>query len=77
MITLVAVVVGLVVLGIVSIAVMMLWNAVVPDVFGLPELGYMQAVYLMVLIALIKGTGLGMRAPPAPVADDEDEKDDA
>jgi hypothetical protein len=35
-----------------------LWNALMPDIFGLPEVGYWQAVGLLVLGHLLFGGGI-------------------
>ena len=59
-------IVGLVILGILAVAalaiifgllVMWLWNALMPDIFGLPEVGYWQAVGLVVLGHILFGAG--------------------
>ncbi len=43
-----------------GLAVMWLWNALMPDIFGLPEIGYWQAVGLFLLCHLLfKGHGHG------------------
>ena len=39
-------------------AVMLLWNALLPQIFALPQIGYLQAVGLLVLTRLLFG-GLG------------------
>jgi len=39
-------------------AVMLLWNALMPQIFGLSELGYLQAVGLLLLARILFG-GLG------------------
>ncbi len=57
---------GFVVLGIVAVAVLAivfglivkwLWNALMPDIFGLPVIGYWQAVGLVVLGHIFFGAG--------------------
>ena len=40
-------------------AVMLLWNALVPQIFGLSRLGYLQALGLMILTRVLFG-GLGI-----------------
>lgn len=58
-------IVGFVLLGIIAAAalaivfgflVKWLWNALMPDVFGLPEIGYWQAVGLVVLAHVLFGS---------------------
>jgi len=39
-------------------AVMLLWNALLPQIFALPQIGYLQAVGLLVLTRLLFG-GIG------------------
>ncbi|MCL1943769.1 MAG: hypothetical protein FWF54_09525 [Candidatus Azobacteroides sp.] len=41
-------------------AVMLLWNALVPDIFGLPTVNFWQATGLLVLIRILFG-GIGGR----------------
>jgi hypothetical protein len=41
----------------VGLAVQALWNALMPGIFGLPEVGYWQAVGLLVLGHLLFGGG--------------------
>lgn len=57
-------VVGLVLLGLMGITVLaivfgifvkFLWNALLPDIFGLPEIGYWQAVGMVVLAHIFFG----------------------
>ncbi len=59
---------GFVVLGIIAVAVLaivfgilvkLLWNAMMPDIFGLPEIGYWQAVGLVVLAHIFFGADHG------------------
>ncbi len=59
---------GLVLLGIIAVAVLaivfgilvrLLWNALMPDIFGLPEIGYWQAVGLVVLAHIFFGADHG------------------
>lgn len=61
-------IVGFVLLGIIAavalavvfgILVKLLWNALMPDIFGLPEIGYWQAVGLVVLAHVLIGSGHG------------------
>ena len=40
-----------------GIFVKLLWNALMPDIFGLPEIGYWQAVGLVILGHLLIGGG--------------------
>jgi hypothetical protein len=40
-----------------GIFVKLLWNALMPDIFGLPEIGYWQAVGLVILGHLLLGGG--------------------
>ena len=46
-----------VVLAVVAIgsAVMLLWNALLPELFGLPAIGFLQAVGLLVLARILLG----------------------
>ncbi len=57
-------VVGLVLLGIIGLTLLaivfgifvkLLWNALMPEIFGLPEIGYWQAVGLAVLAHILFG----------------------
>jgi hypothetical protein len=41
-----------------SVAVMVLWNVLVTDIFGLPELNYWQAAGILVLVRILFG-GIG------------------
>ena len=59
-------IVGVVILGIITVAVLAivfgvfvkwLWNALMPEIFGLPEIGYWQAVGLAVLAHIFFGSG--------------------
>lgn len=59
-------VVGLVLLGIIAVAalatvfgvfVKWLWNALMPEIFGLPAIGYWKAVGLVVLAHILFGAG--------------------
>jgi hypothetical protein len=43
-----------------AVGVMLLWNALMPQIFGLPQLGYLQAAGLLVLARLLFG-GLNHR----------------
>jgi hypothetical protein len=38
-----------------SLLVMLIWNAIMPDLFLLPEIGYVQAVLLLILARLLFG----------------------
>lgn len=58
-------IVGMVILGIIAaaalaivfgLAIKWLWNTLMPDVFGLPEIGYWQAVGLVVLSHILFGS---------------------
>lgn len=63
-----------------ALAVMLLWNWLMPEIFGLPALGFLQALGLTVLCHLLfklgagggKGLGemvrLGQQQPPGPAA---------
>ena len=47
-----------------GVVVMLLWNALMPRIFGLPELDYLQAVGLLILTRILFGGmegGLRMR----------------
>jgi hypothetical protein len=47
-----------------SVAVMLLWNALMPDLFSLPPLNYGQAAGILVLARILfGGLGLGHFAP--------------
>jgi amino acid transporter len=61
-------VIGFVVLGIIAVAVLAivfglfvkwLWNALMPELFGLPVIGYWQAVGIVVLSHILFGAGHG------------------
>jgi len=41
-----------------GLAVMLLWNVLIPPIFALPQIGYLQAVGLLVLARLLFG-GMG------------------
>lgn len=43
-----------------SAIVMLLWNALLPDIFGLGHIGFWQAAGLLVLVHLLSG-GMGAR----------------
>jgi hypothetical protein len=43
-----------------GLAVMLLWNALMPLIFGIPPLGYLQAAGLLVLARLLFGGVGGM-----------------
>lgn len=38
--------------SIIGLPVMLLWNWVIPDIFGLPEISFWQAVGLVILVEL-------------------------
>jgi hypothetical protein len=44
-----------------GLLVKVLWNALMPDIFGLPEIGYWQAVGLVILSHLLVGGGHGIK----------------
>ncbi len=61
-------VVGLVLLGLIGVTVLaiifgifvkFLWNALLPEIFGLPEIGYWQAVGMVVLAHIFFGAHNG------------------
>ena len=61
-------IIGIVLLGIIAIAVLavvfgifvkLLWNALMPEIFGLPEIGFWQAVGLAVLAHIFFGAHSG------------------
>jgi hypothetical protein len=68
----------LVLLAVLGLAVMLLWNWLMPEIFGLPAVSFLQALGLTVLCHLLfklgagggKGLGelvrLGQQAPSAP-----------
>jgi hypothetical protein len=39
---------------IIAFPVMLLWNIVIPDIFGLPEIGFVHAIGLVVLLNLTR-----------------------
>ena len=41
-----------------SVAAMFIWNALMPEIFGLPALGYLQAAGMVILARILFG-GLG------------------
>ena len=41
--------------ALVSLVTMLLWNALMPDIFGLPEITYFQALGLLVLSKILFG----------------------
>lgn len=49
----------LIAIGIFALVTMWLWNALIPDIFGLPEIGYFQALGLLILTRLFFG-GFGV-----------------
>ncbi len=49
-----------------GLAVMWLWNSLMPELFGLPHIAYLQAVGLLVLSHLLfRGHSLGRHAGPS------------
>ncbi len=54
---------GLVIAFLVGYIVMRLWNWLMPELFGLPEVGYWQAVGILILAKIIFGFG-GGDGPP-------------
>lgn len=49
----------------IGLAVMLLWNALIPDIIGLPVISYWQALGLFVLCRLLLGGfGFGGRGKP-------------
>jgi hypothetical protein len=44
-----------------SVVVFLIWNAMVPDLFHLPPLTYLQAIGLTVLVRILVGFGHGPR----------------
>jgi hypothetical protein len=49
-------------LAVFSLVVMLLWNAVIPDIFHLPEITFVQAILLLILSRLLFG-GTPFRHP--------------
>lgn len=50
-----------------GVAVMLLWNWLMPELFGLPEIRYWQAVGLLLLShLLLRGPAFGHRGRPRP-----------
>ena len=47
-----------VVLALSSLPVMWLWNWLAPDIFGLPTIGYLHAMGLLVLTNMLCGAGI-------------------
>jgi hypothetical protein len=45
-----------------GVGVMLLWNALMPQIFGLPQVGYLQAAGLLLLARLLFG-GIDHRNP--------------
>ena len=41
-----------------AVAVMLLWNALLPEIFALPQISYLQAAGLLILVRLLFG-GIG------------------
>lgn len=63
-----AVIAGMVLLGIIGIGaliilfgfvIMWLWNALMPDIFGLPTISYWQGIGLFILAKILCGVGGG------------------
>ena len=50
--------IAIVAFAVFGVAVMLLWNALMPQIFGLPELNYMQALGLLILGRILFG-GMG------------------
>jgi len=46
---------GVLAIGVVGAAVMLLWNALLPALFGLPAIGFWQALGLLVLSRILVG----------------------
>lgn len=55
------IVLGLAIAFLVGYIVMWLWNWLMPELFGLPEVGYWQAVGILVFAKIIFGFGSGDR----------------
>ncbi|MEL6917085.1 MAG: hypothetical protein AAFO99_05070, partial [Bacteroidota bacterium] len=53
------IVLGLVLAFLIGYLVMWLWNWLMPELFGLPQVGYWQAVGILVLAKIIFGFGGG------------------
>jgi len=49
------------VIAVKSALVLLLWNALIPEVFHGPELNYLQAIELMILAKILTGFGGGFR----------------
>ena len=45
-----------------SLPVWWLWNSLMPEIFGLPQIGYWQAVGLMLLAGILLRTGMDIDA---------------
>jgi hypothetical protein len=43
-------------LGVVSFATMLLWNALLPEIFGIPEINFWQALGILVLSKILFGS---------------------
>ena len=54
----------LVFLPLFGLAVMLLWNGLIPELFGGPEVSYWQAVGLLALTKILFGHGPGGRGSP-------------
>lgn len=52
--------IGVVAAIVVSVVVMLLWNALLPTIFGVPSIGFLQALGLLILCRLLFG-GFGGR----------------
>jgi hypothetical protein len=49
------------VIAVKSALVLLLWNALIPEVFHGPELSYLQAIELTILVKILTGFGGGFR----------------
>lgn len=54
---------GLIAVIVIPVAVLWSWNAVMPDVFALPKITYVQAVALTFLTVIAGGLTFRRRAP--------------
>jgi MFS family permease len=48
---------AIVAVGVAGVVIMFLWNALVPDLFHGPQIGYWQAVALLILVRLLMRVG--------------------
>ena len=53
----VAILTFVVIAGLVALPVMLTWNLVMPEVFGLSKLNFWQALFLSLLVKFLFGTG--------------------